>query len=151
MMKRVATYQNNMHGKERRSSQREEIACIEARESARWNSDEVKSRSRSQRAEPDPLIHAALPEHGHQDRNKNYARSGDERGLGRSRVQQAERLERVAAEHEEADLRPGPEFLAAESAKGFPEDRRHQERCHGEARRHEGECRGVRIRVPDEI
>ena len=58
-------------------------------------------------------------------------------------MQQAKRLKRVSAEHEEADLRPGPEFLAAESAKGFPEDRRHQERRHGEARRHEGESRGV--------
>ena len=83
------------------------------------------------------------PEDGEQEWNQDDAGAGDEAGLGGRGVQQARRLECVAAEHEEAERCAGQKLFLFEIAQDVRAEHGHERGSEREAEREEDENGGV--------
>src|SRR5271163_610034 len=114
MMRDVATDENHVHREHHGAAEYQRIAAIQAAESFGRHGEKIEASERGQRSGPDPGVDATLAENGEQQRNDHYARAGDERRLRRRREFQAGGLKGVSGEHEETDLRAGPDGTARE-------------------------------------
>ena len=83
------------------------------------------------------------PENREEQRHKDNAGSSDKSGFCGRGVEEARGLERVAAEHEEAERSAGEEFFPVYGAEGFGAECGHESGGQREAEREKDENAGV--------
>ena len=129
----VTADKNHMHGEHHGAAENDGIAAIEPAEAFGRHGEEIKPDERGEGAGPDPGVDAAAAEHGEEQRDDHHARSGNESGFRGRGVFQAAGLKNVGGEHEETDLRAGPDGFGVEIAQRAPEENRHHRGGQGEA------------------
>src|SRR5208282_2617909 len=117
----VTRDKNDVQSKHHGAAKDDRIAAIQAANAFGWNRQEIKARHCGQRAPPNPWCDSKLAKSRQNNRNDHHARSGDEGGFRGRRKLQSGGLKRVAAEHEQANLRSGPNCLQIDLAQRSPE------------------------------
>ena len=133
MALRVVADEDDVNGVERGGGEGEDVAAVEAREPFNGNGEEIEADDCAERAGVGPTREMFSPKNCEEQRDEDDAGAGDESGLCGRGVEEACRLEGVAAEHEDAESGAGEEFFPAYSTQSFGAIYGHQGGGQGEA------------------
>src|SRR5438445_12152707 len=94
---------DDVQRKQESTSEDQQIAPVQCRQSRGRHGQKIKSGKRQERTEPNPQRHAARPKQRQQDRDEHDKEAGNEGGFGGRGQLEARSLKCVSAKHAAAD------------------------------------------------